>query len=477
MTEESEEIPPGTNVEVSPTGDPKPDSRILTGNLRLTVLVLALPVLAEQMLSFLVGITDTWLSGRISSEATSAIGVAAYVNWLGELISAFVGTGATALIARHWGAGERDHANRIARCAVSSAFVGGLFATVLMYALAPTLGQILGLKDSSYDIAVRYLQITSFSQFFSSILLIGSASLRGAGNMTSPMLILGLVSVLNVIFSSALVMGTKIPWLWDMGVDGIAYGTIASRLIGAAWMLWALARGKSGLSVAPSLASLLDLESLKRLLRIGGPVAFDGILLWSGHFLFLKIIAGIGNGDGLATATFAAHVVGIQIEALNYLPAWAWGTAAATIIGQCLGAGKPDRARQSGNEAALQAAIVGLFAGLFFFFGASLIFNFMHDDPQVAEVGVPAMKLIALFEIPLALAVTYLVAIRGSGETLRPALLNFAGIFGIRLTLAYWLVQDMGLKGAWLAMGVDITIRAIVIIIYFRRGAWAKKAV
>jgi putative MATE family efflux protein len=484
MTDQVDEpqIPGNGEVELDSESDSDqeltpPDARILSGNIRTTVLFLALPILAEQMLSFLVGFTDTWLSGRINAEATSAIGVAAYVNWLGELMAAFVGTGATALVARYWGAGQRDKAGAIAQCAMAYAFVFGVFATALIYSLAPTLGVFLGLESSSQEIAVRYLRIACFCQFFSSILMIGAASLRGSGNMMTPMLILGLVSVLNVIISSVLVLGDRFTWLWDFGVEGIAYGTIAARIIGAALMLLALARGKSGLQAAPKLKSLRDSESLRRILKIGGPVAFDGVLLWTGHFLFLRIIAGIGDGGDLSRATFAAHIVGIQIEALNYLPAWAWGTAAATMIGQCLGAQKPERAISSGHEAGIQAGIVGLLASFFFFFGAPWIFTFMHKDPLVAEVGVPAMQILALFEVPLALAIAYLVAIRGSGETLRPALINFVGIFGIRLTLAVWLTAEMGLRGAWLAVGIDVTIRAIVIILYFRAGRWSQKTV
>lgn len=468
----------GSPVEsnASSTHDPQ-DSRILFGNLRTTVLLLALPVLAEQLLSFFVGFTDTWLSGRISAEATAAIGVAAYVNWLGELLTAFVGTGATALIARHWGAGQRDDANTIAQTAITFALIGGIVATVLLYALAPTLTGVLQLEPESQDIAIRYLRIACFGQFCSSILLIGAASLRGSGDMTTPLLILGLVSLLNIVFSAALVLGKEFVWLWDYGVEGIAYGTVAARALGAVLMLWALARGKSGLRAIPRFRSLLDFVSVRRIFRIGGPAALDGILLWTGHFIFLRIIAGIGNTDAESRAIFAAHIVGIQIEALNYLPAWAWGTAAATMIGQCMGAELPDRAKRSGNEAGLQAGLLGLSAGLFFYFGAELIFTFMHQDVEVAKVGVPAMRMLALFEIPLALVVTYLVAIRGSGETLRPAVLNIFGVFGIRLSLAYWLVQDMGLRGAWLAMGIDVLIRSLIIVIYFQKGTWIRKKV
>ncbi len=451
-------------------------TQFLSGNPRTTILFLALPVLAEQFLNFLVGFVDTFLSGRISMAATSAIGAAAYVNWLAELIFSLVATGTTALVARHWGAGQRDSASQIATSSISLALGMGVAAATALYLIAPVFGEFLKLDPSSSELLVRYIRLSCFGQAFSSVLLIGSAALRGSGNMRAPMWILGMVSILNVLFSSALAFGVgPVP---AFGMDGIAAGTVAARFAGFLLMLWLLVGGSAGLIAKPSWASITDFAAIGRVLRIGVPAAADSILMWGGHFLFLRVVAGLATGLK-GEAIFAAHIVGIQVEAINYLPAWAWGTAGATMIGQCLGAGRPDRARLGGHEAMLQSCVMATLVMVMFFFGAEFIYDLMHEDPAVAVVGVPAIRVLALFEIPLSIVIVYTVGIRGAGETFAPMLINTLGIFLIRLPLGYWLGAELGygLVGAWGAMGLDITARAIAFTAYFRYGKWDQKGI
>jgi len=458
------------------TGSSHQLTQFLSGNPRTTILFLALPVLAEQFLNFLVGFVDTFLSGRISMAATSAIGAAAYVNWLAELIFSLVATGTTALVARHWGAGQKDSASQIATSSISLALGMGVAAAAALYVIAPVFGEFLKLESSSSELLVRYIRLSCFGQAFTSVLLIGSAALRGSGNMRAPMWILGMVSILNVLFSSALAFG--VGPLPAYGMDGIAVGTVAARFAGFVLMLWLLVRGSAGLMAKPSWESITDFAAIGRVLRIGVPAAADSILMWGGHFLFLRVVAGLATGlEG--EAIFAAHIVGIQIEAINYLPAWAWGTAAATMIGQSLGAGRPDRARLGGHEAMLQSCVMAAIVMVTFFFGAEFIYDLMHEDPAVAVVGVPAIRVLALFEIPLSIVIVYAVGIRGAGETFAPMLINGFGIFLIRLPVGYWLGVEMeyGLVGAWGAMGVDLTARAIAFALYFRYGKWDQKGI
>lgn len=457
-----------------PTGDGHQLTQFLTGNPRTTILFLALPVLAEQFLNFLVGFVDTLLSGRISIAATAAIGTAAYVNWLAELIFSLVATGTTALVARHWGAGQRDAAGQVAASSISLALGMGAVAAALMYLIAPVFGEFLNLDPGSSALLVRYIRLSCFGYAFASVLLIGSAALRGSGNMRAPMWILGLVSILNVAISSLLAFGAgPLP---AFGMDGIAIGTVAARFAGFVLMLWLLNGRSVNLTACPSWAATMDFATIGRVLRIGIPAAADSLLMWGGHFLFLRVIAGLGTGLA-GEAIFAAHVVGIQVEAINYLPAWAWGTAAATMVGQCLGAGRPDRARLGGHEAMLQSCVMATIVMVMFLFGAEFIYDLMHEDPAVAVVGVPALRLLALFEIPLSITIVYAVGLRGAGETLRPLLINAFGIFVVRLPIGYWLGIEMeyGLLGAWGGMGADITARAIAVAIYFRYGKWDQR--
>lgn len=458
--------------------------RLLHGKLWWAVLVLAAPVIAEQLLNSMVGLADTWLSGRvkvdgrISPAPTSAVGMGVYVNWLAELLFSLIGTGATALVARHWGAQEKDKASRAASCALALSLVMGMLGVLAVYLAAEKFTEILGIEQTTRELSTRYLRLVCFGHIFTSILLIGGAALRGAGNTWTPMTILGLVSGLNIVFSAALVLGDDHPMLWSLGVEGLAYGTIAARFVGACIMVFVLCRGNAGLKTTLSRTAWTDTETARRILRIGAPAAADGLLLWGGHFLFLKIIAGL-DPQGAESAVFAAHIVGVQIEAFNYLPASAFGIAAATLVGQCLGARQPGRATQGGHQAALQAGLVACAAGASFYFGAAAIYAFMHEDPAVSAAGVPAMKLLALFELPLTITIVYSMAIRGAGDTMPPLIANVVGVYGVRLTVGYWLAVELGygLAGAWAGMGIDVALRGTALLIYFHRGRWKQQRV
>ena len=180
-----------------------------------------------------------------------------------------------------------------------------------------------------------------------------------------------------------------------------------------------------------------------------------GIVIWAGQFLFLKIINKIGD------VPFAAHVVGIQVEAITYLPAVAWGYAAATMTGQALGHRDADRAKRVGREAVLQCSLLALVISVAFFGGATNIYTFMHNDLAVREIGIPGLRLLALFQIPLAISIVYVHALRGAGDTRYPMMINVLGVLGIRLPVAYLLgvTFEGGLYGAWIGMCADVAVR------------------
>lgn len=327
---------------------------------RPAVFRLALPVLAEQFLSYLVGLVDTYLSGRlegIATVATNAVGLAGYVSWLGTLLFGLVGIGTTAVIARAWGAGRRAQANRVTNQALTLGAATGILFLVLILPAAPAFAAMLGMTGVAADIAVRFLRIDAAGLVFTSVTLAGSAALRGAGDMRTPMLVLGLVNLVNMALSAPLAFGVG-PWpalgladplLEPRGVDGVVFGTVAARAIGCLAMLFALSRGVGGLKLR-RLQLRPKTRVARRILAVGLPAAGDGLVMWTGHFLFLMVISNVAAGRAGEVA-FAAHVVGIRVEAVTYLPAVAWGAAAATLVGQSLGAGRPDRARAVGHAA------------------------------------------------------------------------------------------------------------------------------
>ncbi len=442
---------------------------LLTGNLRPVVWMLALPVLGEQFLSFCVGTTDLFLAGHlpegVSQSATTSVGLAAYVGWLASLAFTLIAAGTTAMVARARGAQDVDLANRVANRSLTMSIVMGLGVMVALFLAAPLLAGLLGLTGATRDMAVRYLRLDAIGLVFMSIGYIGSAALRGCGNMRLPMLMLGTVSILNIIVSCSLVYGWGpiTPW----GVDGIVVGTVIARMIGGLLIVGVLARGVSGLKLHSSELRMRG-ETSRRVLAIGIPAGIDGIVMWGGHFVFLRIISELGETE------LATHMVGIRLEAITYLPAVAWGAAAATLIGQSLGAGDPERAKHAGQEAVRQCGLLGLFITAGFLLGAGPLLRLMNNSPGVWEVGVPAIRLMALFQIPLIASIIYVAGLRGAGDTRYPMLMTMFSTFVVRLPLAWicGVVLDGGLFGAWIGMCADMLVRGVLAAWRFHSGLW-----
>ena len=444
------------------------------GPLRRTVFFLALPVLGEQLLNFLVGFYDVFLSGHLAAEirtqATAAVGVGAYVGWLASMVFSLVAAGTTALISRAWGAADFAQANRVANRSVVLGGLTGLAFISLVVPGAPWLVQGMGLSGMTADIAVRYLRLDAIGLWFAALSLVIAAALRGCGDMRTPMWIFGCVNVLNVIVSTALVYGFgPVPAL---GVDGIVGGTIVARVSGGLIFLFWLVRGIKGLQLQLRELRLRG-ETVRRILRIGVPAAAEGIIMWAGHCVFLRVISYLGP------AAYAAHIIGVRVEAITYLPAVAWGAAAATMVGQSLGAGDRRRAYEAGHEAALQCSLFGVGITLLFTTGAGWIYTVMHQDPAVREAGTFAFRIVGLFQIPLMHSIVYFTALRGAGDTKFPLLVTLFSTYAVRIPLGYLcgVTWGMGLLGAWMGMNLDILLRGILALWRYSAGRWLRTQV
>lgn len=452
-------------------------NRLLIGSVGAALTWLALPVLGEQFLHLLVGLVDTYLAGTVSAEATAAIGLATTVVWLVNLLFSFIGTGATALVARHVGMGEPGKANHFTNQAFGIALVMGLAEAVMIWFAAPVLPRLLGWTAEPAQIATTYLRIDCWGYMVYSLTFIGAACWRGIGDTRTPLYVMVMVNVWNIIVSAALRFGWgPIP---ELGVVGIPLGTVTARLLGGVIVVVLLVKGRSGLRLMRS-EMRCRWDSIARLLRVGIPAGIDGVLLWIGQFLFIKIISMLGSGQEQAVI-IAAHFVGIRVEALSYLPAYAWATAAATMVGQSLGAGLPKRAMRSGHLAAMQGAAMCFVMSIIYFVFAEQIYHvFAREDfVRVAAVGVPALRALAFFQVPLALMIIYINALRGAGDTRWPLLFTVVGMLLIRLPTAYLfgVVLDGGLVGAWIGMFGDLTVRALFSTVRFSRGKWLKTVV
>lgn len=436
------------------------------------IIRLALPALAEQVLQFCVGLWDYYLSGHLAQtspeakEATTAVGTTVYGIWLASLIFSLVSSGTIALVARAWGAGDRNEARRIGTVSILIGTVAGALYAAVAWFGSPVLAGFLQLSDTATALTVDYLRWDAIAAIPFSVTIVGAAALRGAGNMRTPMLIIAAVSGINVFTAWAFVHGAgPIPAL---GPSGIIFGTFTAKWIGGILMLLCYVLGMGGLRLTWVPSKIL-IERARRILRIGLPAAVDGVSLWAAQIVFLRIIRG---ADEIA---LKAHFVGIEMESMSYLPAMAWGMATATLVGQRLGAGQPAAAVALARTAIAQVLVLGVLATIVFYFGAGSIFSLMHDDRAVQAVGTDALQMLSFFEPFLVIAIVSVYGLRGAGEARLPMWITLLSTTFVRLPIAWLGVNaGWGLRGAWMGMCADIFVRGIVSGVLFYRGGWSR---
>lgn len=442
-----------------------------TGSLNRQVIVLALPMLGEQLLSYMVGLVDTFLAGHISKEAIAAVGTASYLGWLINLTFALVGVGAAAIISRSVGGRDPQTTSRALHQGAILGAILGVIAGVSSFLLADQLATFLTRTPEASELCGRFIRIIASGYLLASFNMVGSAMLRAAGDTVTPLRIMIVVNIINAAVSAALVYGWGVP---KLGVTGIGIGFVVARSAGGLLMAGVLLRGVKGLRIHPDKLRP-DWDMMRRVLRIGLPAAGDTSLMAFAQLTFVKIISLTGTGDA-GTANFAAHIIAMEVEGLSYMPALAWGTAAATLVGQNLGAGRPDQATRAGHLAATQGAALGLFSGTVYFIFAAQIYALFTSDTAVRDVGVPAFRFLAFAQPFLCAAIVYIQALRGAGDTKTTMIFALIGGIGLRIPIAYLggVVLGGGLLGAWCGMWSDNVAKFLMGFGRFSHGGWKK---
>ena len=436
------------------------------------VWVLALPVLGQNLLAMFVGWSDTILTGRILVEEQylAAITVGGYLLWLMECIAAVVWTGSQAIVARLIGADRIDEASDIVLQSMMLAVALGILIAVATLVWADPVITWMRLTGPAHGLAVTYLRTVAMSAPLMTVMLVGNTCLRAAGHTLAGMWIVTAVNIINVFLSWTLTLGIgPIPAL---GWMGIALGTFFSFVVGGALSFGWLLIGCGELRL-PRHRPALDFRAFRRILRIGVPGAANSLAVVLCQLWFLSIIADLG------AANVAAHGVAIRCESISWLSGEAFGIAAATLVGQCLGAGRPDLSRRYGWLAFRIGAYSMSVMGVAFYFGADWLVALFVDSKQadVFRLATPLLRLVAFSMPALAASLILTNALRGAGETRLPFLYNSAGLLLVRIPLAYaftgtWIA--LGIYGAWIAMLIDLYVRGGASIAAFRSDRWSK---
>jgi putative MATE family efflux protein len=372
--------------------------------------------------------------------------------------------GTVVVVAQLWGAGRAPEAAAGARRVLGiGAAVGGMVGAVGMLWGADAV-IVLGAAPEVVHLAQPYLRIVFLG--FPLMLLITTLSgiLQGTGDTKSPLYVTAAMNAVHVAIAYPLIYGRWGLPRWEL--EGAAVAVAVSSLIGSAWlMVLVYRRGflKPGRSE----------HFVRAVARVGAPVSMDRTLQHASQLVFAKVVLLYG------TAAYAAHQVGLAIEALSFLPGAGFALAAETAVGRSLGANNPARARIQNLEANRMAVFIMAAMGAVFYFFPYVLLRLFTADQTVIEFGTLFLKIVALLQIPLAVTMVYSGALKGAGDTRFLLLSTLAGAWGVRVPLALLFAYGFGLPlgAVWSIMLVDWIVRMMLVLIRYRSGAWRSQRV
>ncbi|WP_088536841.1 MATE family efflux transporter [Geobacter sp. DSM 9736] len=438
----------------------KPDPTARPGkpvSLRRNVVNLSLPVLLSSLFQRLVSIVDIFLVGGLGAAAIAATGLGQLLIFVVMTVFWGLSTGTTVVIAHLWGGGRHTEAKKAAFSALVACIAMAVVASGAGYWFGNDLAGYLGAKNDVLQYATRYIQLVFLFFIFTAGLNVLSAIMHGAGNTRTPMEGVILVNVLHVLFAYPLIYGKF--GLPQFGVAGAAYAINASELFGCCY-LFIQALRKRYIRIGS-----FDTELFRRIWRVGYPVALERIAQQSGQLFYSKYIISYG------TAAYAAHQIGLSIESLSFMPGAGMGIAAATLMGQSLGARKIQRAKMSHHEALRLAILVMGIMGVLFLLIPHLLIGLFTQDPEVIEKGCVFLRLVAFAQVPLALSFVYAGSLRGTGDTHYVFLVTLFAMWGIRVFLSYLAAEvfHLSLYVVWGVFLIDWLFRATAFAWRYRR--------
>jgi len=423
---------------------------------------LALPIAGSNLLQRGVGIVDTLMVGRLGAAELAAVGLSQLLIFFLMALVYGLGIGCTVSVAYHTGAGDQDERARAIRASLLLGLAASAGLTLLGLFVSEPTARFLGASGPVLTLTVEYLVITWTFFIFQVMLHMVASIFYGVGDSRTPLAVIVFVNLIHVGIAFPLVFGwAGVP---RMGVPGAAFASVVSEAFGAVSLLviafrrgWLSWRGRWG-----------DAVEVRRIVSIGSPAMGERLVTHGMQLVYAKLVIAFG------VAAYAAHQVGLNIEALSFLPALGFAQAATTVVGQRLGAGDGPAARRSGIYAAwLAVATMSAFGITYILFPSEWVALFTADQ-EVLGYSRSLMWIMAFLQPPLAVALALKGALRGAGET---KVVLYAAILGgwvVRLPLAYLfgIYLDLGLVAVWLTMWLDWWVRGAVVLLRFRRMRW-----
>ncbi len=440
------------------------------GMLRREILNLAWPVIVADILQTLATTVDLIMVGRLGVADIAAVGMGANLVAILQIVMIGVTSGTLALVARAFGAHDRAQAEHFLHqslvagglLSIPLVVVGVLFAPAIAAPFSPT-PEVQGLTAGF--ISILFLSAPAQFVIFTSI-----AALRAAGDTRTPLVIGALENVINFCINYSLIFGNF--GLPALGARGAAVGTSISYTVGAVLFLWLFARRRLRIGVRRE-RPFAHWGTMRRVLRIGLPAATEQLVFQVGFLVWIGMVVAFGD-DALA-----AHQIGIRIQSFVFLPGLGMSIAATALVGQSLGAGRPDLAELATREATKLGLLVMAGIAVFNFVFADLVALAFVPAGPAHDLTVTFIRIHATSIPAVGVFFTLSGALRGAGDTRWPLYASLAGTYAVRLPLSAFLGYGLGLgiAGVWIGLPAEYYLRSVIVSRRFRGGAWKSTVV
>ncbi|MGE5560592.1 MAG: MATE family efflux transporter [Chloroflexota bacterium] len=444
------------------TSLPEPSQR----ELRKTIFAMIWPVAMENVLQMLIGFVNTAMVGRLGAATILAVGLSGRVAMFVWIIFGAIGTGATVLVARALGAGDRAHVRRVAQQALLLALaLMGVVAGIAFVFARPLLGMFKATPDAM-PIGIVYLRILAFSMPFQAIYLVISAILRGTGNTRTPFQIAVAINLINVAANSVLIFGRLgVPAL---GYRGSAFATIIAQACGALIAAWYLYSHRSGVELRGGGRIAPDAQLMRRILSIGIPSSAEMFFWQIANIILFRLINSFGTIAG------AAHQLGVQAEGISYMPSAGFGIAATALIGRSLGARNVHLAERYIKEIIRWGVALTICTSAALVLIPRQLMGLLTNDRDVIMLGAQYLMLMGLSQVPQQISGTLGGSLRGAGDTVTSMVAAGVGIWAFRIPFAFMLAQrfHLGIYGAWWAINIDQYVRLLIVGGRYLSGKW-----
>ncbi len=442
------------------------DSDDKINSLNRQLFKLAWPSLIENLLQTMLGFVDLVFVGQLGPDAIAGVGLGNQLMFLLQVSFMGLSVGNQALVARAIGAGDQRDAERIAKQSLVITLILSVGVGVIGFFLSDSIIAVMGATPEVSAIGGAFLRVVSTFSIVIGLMLIGGGTLRGSGDTRTPMVITGLINVINIVLDYLLIFGNfGFPHL---GPVGSAVATTIARAVGALLILYVLFKRGSVLKLALRGGWGWHRKAVSRILNIGLPAAGEQIVFQLGFLTFSAIAIFLGTDD------LAAQQIAFNISNFSILPAFAFGVAALTLVGQSLGAQDTDRAEASAVQALKSGMVWMILMGIGFYVFRDFLVGMYTDDPNVKQLGMMCLTFIALAQPLQAISVVLASALRGAGDTRATLVFTFIGVWIVRVAFGYLMgiVLGLGLFGVWLGWIADFLTRAALVVWRFRKSRW-----